>query len=224
MKHVQENLEQYKDFKFFSILEEKEEQKKKEDKGNDGNDDAKQAAEANKDCQSIFKKIGDNFNRFMNYAGDQMGEYKKFWDMQSKANMFNKPLYAMFNDGNQEKYIPKFYVTLKPIKNEKGGLIGTSTLIVVELSDAYRKKVYMVNEEDKQPDANELGYKEIFSTVCSAENVNQFNKFFTEMGKQLTAKKKYYIEHVENKKKEAELKVKRESLNKFLKESRKSKR
>lgn len=212
---LHESLSAYRDYKFFSLLEAKEKAKKdffqkKEDKKEDkknpkkGSKDPekalqeKEAAQAAKDAMDIIKKVRDNFARFKSFAGNQVGEYKKFWDMQKKATQAVcakdpacKICYALFADGTSDKYSPSYLICLR---NVEGNL---------SLS------VYKTHLEE--------GEENPTFTVSNDQAENEFKTFFAELKKELADVKTNYIKTVETKKKEEEHQKKREKLDKFLK-------
>ena len=215
---LHESLSAYRDYKFFSLLEAKEKAKKdffqKKDEKKDVKKEKnpkkatskdpekalqeKEAAQAAKDAMDIVKKVRDNFNRFKSFAGNQVGEYKKFWDMQTKATQAVcakdpacKICYALFADGTSEKYSPSYLICLR---NVEGNL---------SLS------VYKTHLEE--------GEENPTFTVSNDQAENEFKAFFAELKKELADVKSNYIKTVETKKKEEEHKKKRDKLDKFLK-------
>jgi len=194
MKKLQENLNQYKDFKFFSLFE------KENDKDPQKKLNTQEQTQSAKDAQDIIKKVKENFGRFKSYAGNQIFEYKHFWDMQksslklliSKDPSF-KYAYALFNDSVSDKYKPNYIVGLKTIE-------GKFFISVIKTH---------LEEDEKNP---------IFS-ISDKQSCNSFIDFLSQVKEELKSVKDYYIKNVETKKKEEEHKQKREKINKFLKEN-----
>lgn len=195
MKKLDESLVGFRDTKFFSLFEQEDSEKKLQQKTQ------QQAA---KDAQDIVKKVRDNFARFKSYAGTQIQEYKKFWDMQSlskkaicKKDVNCKYCYALFNDGNSEKYNPNYVICLRSIE-------GVFSLMVVKskLEEGEKNPIFIV--KDKQ--------------AC-----NDFINFLGELKDELKQVKDHYVKNVESKKKEEEHQQQRQKLDKFLKENKETK-
>jgi len=218
---IHESLNQYRDYKFFSLLQKTHKVKRlvegsgnvdpqKEDKKIENKDpknaqkqlEAKEQAQAAKDAQDIVKKARENFGRFKSFAGNQIGEYKNFWDMQKKVRQAVslkdtsfRVIYAMFNDGTSNKYNPNYVVALKNLQ-------GKFVLTVIKSQ---------LEGEEKNP----------IVSISNKEASKEFIDFFAEVKNELRATKEHYIKNIESKKKEEEHKNKREKIDKFLKENKK---
>jgi hypothetical protein len=231
---IHESLNQYRDYKFFSLLEktykskklvegfnvkpktstprpdtksgaQKESEKEIKDPKNAQKQlEAKEQAQAAKDAQDIVKKARENFGRFKSFAGNQIGEYKNFWDMQKKVRQavsLKDPsfrvIYAMFNDGTSNKYNPNYVIALK---NAQGKFV--LTVIKSQLDG-----------EEKNP----------IISISNKEASKEFVNFFKEIKNEMKSAKEHYIKTIETKKREEEHKKKREKLDKLLKESKNEK-
>jgi hypothetical protein len=194
--NIQESLNDYRENKFFSLLEQNKNPKRELD--------SKIQAQEAKDAQNIIKKRGDNFGRFKSFAGNQIEEYKKFWDTQVKALNAVKSkdpscvqVYAFFNDSG-DKYSPNYLICLigQSIENQP-------ILSVI--------KTHLEEGEDNP----------IFSTKDKMA-IKEFSRFYNELKSEMKKIKDHYISTVENKRREEEEKKRREKLDKFLKESKRT--
>jgi hypothetical protein len=205
MKHVQENLEQYKDWKFFNDLKERvikrseifeafdESKDKSKNKKIDPKkqEEEKVNQEAAKDAQSIIKKVIENFNRFKSAAGGKIEAYKQFWGQQldclaavKKQDPTIKRIYCLYDSDY-----------LVGIKNVEGKI----SLVVVKFRN--------LAEGEENP---------IFS-ISNDEANNQFLSFIKDLKIEMQKIKEDYIKNVENKRKEEERLTKRKKLDNFLK-------
>jgi len=202
MKHVQENLEQYRDKKFFSELQKraklyeiedpkiKEEKKKNRDPR--AEQDEKIAAVEEKDALNVIKKVKDNFNRFKSAAGGKIESVARFWKQQGEAitklqekDSAYKIAYVLYDSS--------YIVALKFID-------GDLSLVIIDRNEGV---IYSTSNETA---------------------INEFKSFISEMKNELKGVKDNYIKNVENKKREEEQKAKKEKLDKFLKESEEKKK
>lgn len=213
MKRVNENLVQYRNESFFNRLveaqeKEKQEQQKQPQKHAEKDPktelDLKKEAQAAKDAQDIIKKIKENFARFKSYAGNQVIEYKHFWNMQQNAKQAvlqkdnsYKIVYALFNDGSTDKYKPNYVVCLK--QNPDGKFV--INVVKAKLDDGETNPIV---------------------SILNKEASEQFINLYSEIKDELKNVKNHHVETVEAKKQEEEEKRKREKLNTFLKESKSS--
>lgn len=201
MKHVQENLEQYRDKKFFSELQKRtklyeiEDPKMKEEKKKNrdprAEQDEKIAAVEEKDALNVIKKVKDNFNRFKSAAGGKIESVARFWKQQGEAitklqekDSAYKIAYVLYDSS--------YIVALKFID-------GDLSLVIIDRNEGV---IYSTSNETA---------------------INEFKSFISEMKNELKGVKDNYIKNVENKKREEEQKAKKEKLDKFLKESKEKK-
>ena len=202
MKHVQENLEQYRDKKFFSELQKRtklyeiEDPKMKEEKKKNrdprAEQDEKIAAVEEKDALNVIKKVKDNFNRFKSAAGGKIESVARFWKQQGEAitklqekDSAYKIAYVLYDSS--------YIVALKFID-------GDLSLVIIDRNEGV---IYSTSNETA---------------------INEFKSFISEMKNELKGVKDNYIKNVENKKREEEQKAKKEKLDKFLKESEEKKK
>ena len=202
MKHVQENLEQYRDKKFFSELQKRtklyeiEDPKMKEEKKKNrdprAEQDEKIAAVEEKDALNVIKKVKDNFNRFKSAAGGKIESVARFWKQQGEAitklqekDSAYKIAYVLYDSS--------YIVALKFID-------GDLSLVIIDRNEG---AIYSTSNETA---------------------INEFKSFISEMKNELKGVKDNYIKNVENKKREEEQKAKKEKLDKFLKESEEKKK
>lgn len=218
MKHVQENLAQFRDNKFFyGLLEEwkgfmnnddkkdkkedKEDKKSKWGKKQDkiSNKETKNiqqekiTAAIEKDALDVIKKCSENYKLFKKFAGDKIQAYKTFLDLQKKAlaalKMKNDTFTKVFS-----LYDSDFVVALRNID-------GKIMLQVIKKT---------LGEGEENP----------FFSASNKKAIGEFNNFIAFMSNDMANVKEHYIKTVENVKKEKEQKEKREKLDKFLKESK----
>ncbi|MFW6310998.1 MAG: hypothetical protein ACOC1K_02060 [Nanoarchaeota archaeon] len=204
-KQVFESLNQYNDYKFFtSLLEEKEEKdgKKKKMSKEDKNidpEEKKELEERKRIAESIVKKAKENLKKFKSAAGNNIKAYAKFWkDIQAKSESIKQQL---------------------PTTNLVYPLWDSDFVVVLfksgdDASDTLGVFKQNLEEDEKNP----------YLTVKNPEASKEFSLFFKELKSEFNKVKADYKKNVVSKQKEKEREEKRNKLQKFLGESRKSKR
>jgi len=156
MKHVQENLFQFKDYKFFQLFEEEE-------------TDVKQIAQEQEEVgNSVVEKAKENFNRFEKDAKGIVIRYKEFWEENEamKANFGeDAKTYKMFDSTYVLGLMDLPDEALKPEVLDQGLETATDQEVSSEgeksLSEPTEEKVNEAYAEPEEKETtDELGFQE----------------------------------------------------------------
>jgi len=151
----------------------------------------KEAAQMEKEAMSIVKKARDNFGAFKKSVGDDIKKVIKFWEAQSEVVQRLNSKYPVI----EAAYAPVDSNFIYAVQN----VAGTKHLIVI------KKKTEGAEENP-------------YIDIVTENGVSEFAIFLADMKKELLEYKQNWKNTVEKKKKEEAQAVRKQKLEKVLKE------
>jgi len=157
----------------------------------------KEAAQMEKEAMSIVKKARDNFSAFKKGVGDDIKKVSKFWEAQSQVAQRLNSKYPVI----EAAYAPVDSNFIYAVQN----VAGTKHLIVI------KKKTEGAEENP-------------YIDIVTENGVSEFAIFLADLKKELLEYKQNWKNTVEKKKKEEAQVIRKQKLERVLKEGKAEKK